>query len=109
MDIKRTNRAIGSKPVAIRKTIESAERIMRVLSDVKHRTMWPPSSIAAGNRLSIVTNIPTHPAKAIGCKEIATTSPGLGVGTDPGGGKRLIINRNSRGTGRVGEFSGIRV
>src|SRR5204863_9676422 len=30
---------------------------------------WPPSSCTAGRRLIAVTNSPTHPAKASGCRE----------------------------------------
>ena len=41
--------------------------------------MCPPSSIPAGNKLSIVTTIPTHPAKAMGCKSSIPPGGGFGI------------------------------
>src|SRR4030042_6645323 len=40
---------------------------------------WPPSSMAAGNKFSIVTTIPAHPAQLIGCKANALLVPREGI------------------------------
>jgi hypothetical protein len=49
--------------------MERAVKTERVFSPNKDLETWPPSSIAAGNKFSIVTSMPTHPAKATGCNE----------------------------------------
>ena len=109
MERKRTKKAIGQKPSIINNIIDNAVSMPLNFSPTRDLAMWPPSSIAAGNKLSIVTIIPTQPAKATGCKLIARISPGPSCGIGPEGETQCPINQNSIGVGSVGAFSGITV
>ena len=66
IEMKRTKMAIGQKSSITKSRIDNAVKTVLAFSPNKERATWPPSSIAAGSRLSIVTIIPTHPAKATG-------------------------------------------
>ena len=45
-----------------------AREIQRCQRGKIENTMWPPSSCPTGSRFSAVANIPTHAARATGCR-----------------------------------------
>lgn len=96
------------KPKIRKVMIARYDMMLRVLFPRKVRAMWPPSNIPTGIRLSTVIIIPTQPAKATGCSDIASTDSVWG-GIAPNGGNASPINENSNGAGSVRLPSGIHV
>ncbi|MGD8546098.1 MAG: hypothetical protein PVH12_07990 [Candidatus Bathyarchaeota archaeon] len=70
IDMKRAKIAIGIKPWMIKRRTDTIVSTLLALSPTMDRATCPPSSIAAGNKLSMVTIIPTQPANATGCNRI---------------------------------------
>ncbi|MEM3641156.1 MAG: hypothetical protein QXH37_04480, partial [Candidatus Bathyarchaeia archaeon] len=103
--IKRTNIAISQKSLKISSKIEKAVKIILAFSPAMDLATCPPSSIAAGNRLSIVITNPTQPANSTGCIN----------GSCPGGGSVIIprfrnnwpIRIISKGVGKIVKVSGL--
>src|SRR3990172_12881025 len=56
----------NSLPARSKVTTDTMVKTYLNLSETRDFATCPPSSIAAGSRLSIVTTIPTHPAHATG-------------------------------------------
>jgi hypothetical protein len=107
MDINMTKNAIGQLTTA-KKTIERTVKTALAFSPKRDLATWPPSSMVAGIKLSIVINKPTHPAKATGCSLITNMwfGPGLsGIGPCGVMKRRAILKKSS--AGRVGSSGGI--
>ena len=59
----RTSMAMSQNPSRNSNAIERAESAIPALFPARHFATCPPSSMPTGRRLSIVTIMPTHPAK----------------------------------------------
>jgi hypothetical protein len=70
IDMKTIRNAMTMKVVPERNKISTETNVKThlSLSLTADLATCPPSSMAAGSKLSIVTTIPAHPAYAIGCK-----------------------------------------
>ena len=77
----------------------AADKIDRALGPKEPRAAWPPSNMPMGIRLSMVTSMPSQPAKATGCGVIS--NPGLFVGLGGGVINNVARKSNNRGIGRV--------
>jgi len=80
-NMKSTKKAIGMKPSIVRYTIDkmASASLRPSFSPSTDRATWPPPSMAAGSRLSVVTSIPVQPAKATGCKSRSPFGGALGI------------------------------
>jgi len=80
-NMKSTKKAIEMKPSIVRYTIDkmASASLRPSLSPSTDRATWPPPSMAAGNRLNVVTSSPIQPAKATGCKRRSPPGGALGI------------------------------